>query len=89
MELHLIRIVRRSELPGRPTLTYTATSEPIRAERLKELNELESHAAAFQAPGNAGRHKKDKKAGKEEAAVRSRCSRRVTRLTLRLRRPMP
>ena len=70
MELHLIRIVGRSELPGRPFLYGTTATflNHFGLSSLKELNELDPTLQRSRPSERKAVHKKEKKAGKEEAA---------------------
>ncbi|MDD2460237.1 MAG: SMC-Scp complex subunit ScpB [Kiritimatiellia bacterium] len=69
MELHLIRIVGRSELPGRPFLYGTTATflNHFGLSSLKELNELDPTLQRSKLSERKALHKKEKKAGKESA----------------------
>ncbi len=71
MELHLIRIVGRSDLPGRPFLYGTTSSflDHFGLSNLKELNELDPTLQRSKAAERKAVHKKEKK--KESAAAAS------------------
>lgn len=63
MELHLVRIVGRSDLPGRPFLYGTTPSflEHFGLKSLSELNELDPTLQRSDPEERAARHKKAKK----------------------------
>lgn len=65
MELHLIRIVGRSELPGRPFLYGTTATflEHFGLSNLKELNELDPTLQRSKPSERKALHKKEKKSG--------------------------
>ena len=69
MELHLIRIVGRSELPGRPFLYGTTATflSHFGLSNLKELNELDPTLQRSKAAERKAIHKKEKKAEKAVA----------------------
>ncbi len=69
MELHLIRIVGRSELPGRPFLYGTTATflNHFGLSSLKELNELDPTLQRSKPSERKAVHKKEKKGGKETA----------------------
>jgi segregation and condensation protein B len=53
MEMHLVKITGRSELPGRPFL-YGTTKEFLNHFGLKDLNDLDSIKPAFMAMAQKG-----------------------------------
>lgn len=65
MELHLIRIVGRSELPGRPFLYGTTATflEHFGLSNLKELNELDPTLQRSKPSERKALYKKEKKSG--------------------------
>ena len=69
MELHLIRIVGRSELPGRPFLYGTTATflSHFGLSTLKELNELDPTLQRSKAADRKAAHRKEKKAEKPAA----------------------
>jgi len=69
MELHLIRIVGRSELPGRPFLYGTTATflNHFGLSSLKELNELDPTLQRSKPGERKAVHKKEKKADKDAA----------------------
>jgi segregation and condensation protein B len=70
MELHLIRIVGRSELPGRPFLYGTTATflSHFGLNTLKELNELDPTLQRSKPADRKAVHRKEKKEEKEEKA---------------------
>ena len=70
MELHLVRIVGRSDLPGRPFLYGTTSTflDHFGLSNLKELNELDPTLQRSTPSERKAVHKKEKK--KEELAVK-------------------
>jgi segregation and condensation protein B len=68
MELHLIRIVGRSELPGRPFLYGTTPTflEHFGLRNLKELNEIDPTLQRSKRSERVSAHKKEKKEEKAE-----------------------
>lgn len=68
MELHLIRIVGRSDLPGRPFLYGTTASflDHFGLSNLKELNELDPTLQRSKPGERKAVHKKEKKKEREE-----------------------
>lgn len=70
MELHLVRIVGRSELPGRPFLYGTTATflNHFGLNTLKELNELDPTLQRSKAAERKAAHKKEKPAAKPDDA---------------------
>jgi segregation and condensation protein B len=70
MELHLIRIVGRSELPGRPFLYGTTATflNHFGLSNLKELNELDPTLQRSKPGERKAAHRREKKDGKAEDA---------------------
>ncbi|MDR2849813.1 MAG: SMC-Scp complex subunit ScpB [Verrucomicrobiota bacterium] len=70
MELHLIRIVGRSDLPGRPFLYGTTATflSHFGLNTLKELNELDPTLQRSKASERKAIHRKEKPKEKEKAA---------------------
>jgi len=69
MELHLIRIVGRSELPGRPFLYGTTATflNHFGLNNLKELNELDPTLQRSKAAERKAAHRREKKEKREDA----------------------
>jgi segregation and condensation protein B len=70
MELHLVRIVGRSDLPGRPFLYGTTATflEHFGLKSLEELNELDPTLQRSKASERKAMHKKEKKKETPEGA---------------------
>ena len=70
MELHLIRIVGRSDLPGRPFLYGTTSTflDHFGLKNLNELNELDPTLQRSKASERKAIHKKEKKSEEPRAA---------------------
>lgn len=70
MELHLVRIVGRSDLPGRPFLYGTTATflEHFGLKSLEELNELDPTLQRSKASERKAMHKKEKKKEPSDAA---------------------